>query len=245
VGGRMKRQRDPRLGVALTVSLVCAALFVPTPGSAATQTCGDAYRFAGRGYNPSGYNPRGAEAEVDVRAGDLCENGNGPDAFTTSWVMLAGNNGYAQVGHMFKNFGADNHRFFYEFDIDTTSGGFTRVLWCNPVFGNHHNFRASRNSDGHVHFTVEGNNPPGSAETTFDPLNAWTDLRVWWSSEVDRPGSDVPGVTSNKTNFEFVHHKNASDTWQLQNFNLNAGPQPCYFSVSEVTSDSHFRAWDE
>lgn len=243
--GRVRNARiDSRLTRAIIASMVLVLLTSPS-ADAATQSCGTGARFAGRGYNPSNYHPRGAEAEVDIRSGPLCNGGGGPDGFSTSWVMLAGNNGYAQVGHMFKSFGADNHRFFYEYDIDETSGGFTRVFWGNPVFGNHHNFRASRNADGHVHFTIEGNNPPSSVpgETNFDPLNAWTDLRAWWSSEVSQPGSDVPGSTSSKTNFDFVHHKNTSNNWQLQNFNLIASPQPCYFSVAEVTSDSHFRSW--
>jgi hypothetical protein len=238
------RQRD--LGIAVIMMLLCLG-FLPIGSAEAAVTCGiQDPTFSGRGYDPSGYQPRGAEAEVDIRSGVLCQGGSGPDTFFTSWVMIANqaSSGYAQVGHMFKNFGSVSHRFFYEYDVGP--GGFTRVFWGTPVFGNHHNFRASRStSDGHIHFTVEGNNPPGSVpgETNFDPLVAWSGTVAWWSSETAHIGSDVPGTPSNKTNFEFVHHKNNNETWQLQNWNLVALPTACYFSVSEVTSDSHFRSW--
>jgi len=170
-------------------------------------------------------------------------------AFSTSWVMIqndAGMAGYAQVGYMFKNFAAGgNLRFFYEFR-QSPAVGFTRVFWGTPVFGNHHNFRASRRtSDGHIVFTVSGNNPPGTAATNFDPLSVWPGTRSVWSSEVLQPESDVPGVAGSKTNFDFVHHKNASETWQLQSGGWNFTPSPtaCYFSVGVVTVDSHFRSW--
>ena len=236
------RRRD--VGVAAVLLLLY--LNLSSQGSAeGAVTCGiQDPTFSGRGYNPT-YNVRGVEAEIDVRSGVLCQSGNGPDTFFTSWVMIAngGGSGYAQVGHMFKNFGT-NHRFFYEYDVGP--GGFTRVFWGSPVFGNHHNFRASRStSDGHVHFTVEGNNPPGSVpgETNFDPFQEWPSTIAWWSSETAHIGSDVPGTPSNKTNYEFVHHKNNNEVWTLQNWNLVPQPGACYFSVAEVTSDSHFRSW--
>jgi len=217
-----------------------------TTAEAALANCGSAgQHFSGRIFNPSGYQSRGSEAEIDIRSGPLCESGNGPSTFSTSWVMLQndeGMGGYAQVGHFFKNFGQENHRFFYEFRR-STAVSFTRVLWGDPVFGNHHNFRASRRtSDGHVVFTVEDNNPPGAAETNFDPLNAWPGTKSAWSSEVLHIASDVPGTPTAKTNFQFVHHKNSSETWQLQNY-VGVVPTKCYFPVSEVTNNSHFRSW--
>lgn len=230
---------------AILLVLIFVIVRPPHAADAALPTCGSqTAHFSGRGYDPSGYRPRGAEAEIDVNAGALCAGGSGPATFFTSWVMLgSGGNGYAQVGHMFKNFGSNNHRFFWEYDR-TGSGSFTRVFWGNPVFGNHHNFRASRHtSDGHIHFTVEGNNPPAGAETNFDPLQQWSNIIAWWSSEVAHTGSDVPGTPTNKANYQFVHHKNTNETWQLQNWNLNATPSPCYFKENEVTSDSHFRSW--
>lgn len=171
-------ERATRLPARLLVPLAALLIWLAAPpgaGQAALSNCGTQSNvFSGRGYDPSGYQPRGTEAEIDVDVGALCQSGNGPDTFTTSWVMLADQtNGYAQVGHMFKNFGSNNHRFFYEYDEGPS--GFTRVFWGNPVFGNHHNFRVSRfASDGHIHFIVEDNNPPSPGETDLDRFKSGT-----------------------------------------------------------------------
>jgi len=237
--------KQGRLADLATASVLMLLYLVATPvGSAqAAVSCGiQSATHSGRAYDPSGYRVRGAEAEIDVRSGVLCQGGNGPDTFATSWVMMVRGDltGYAQVGHMFKNTGT-SFRFFYEFDRQSSTP-FTRVFWGNPVSGNHHNYRAARNTgDGHIHFTVEGNNPPGGGETPFDPFDYWTDIFAEWSSETAHIGSDVPGTPSNRVDYQFVHHKNNNETWTLQNYVPLVSA--CYFSVAEVTSDSHFRSW--
>lgn len=238
----ISRRRVADLAAAAVLALLYLGV-TSVSGAQAAVSCGIASQsHAGRIYDPT-YSARGAEAEIDVRSGVLCQGGSGPATFATSWVMMVRGDltGYAQVGHMFKNFGSGNFRFFYEYDKDGPTN-LTRVFWGNPVSGNHHNYRAARQTgDGHIHFTVEGNNPPGGAETPWDPLAIWNEVDVQWASETLHIGSDIPGTPGVRVDFQFVHHKNNNETWTLQNY--VPALKPCYFSVNEITSDSHFESW--
>lgn len=158
-----------------------------------------------------------------------------------------GSDGYAQIGYIHKDTGTAL-RFFYQWD-ENNIGALVNVYWGNPVYGNTYNFRVRRfTGDHHLHMLLNGGAPPcdadgqGCAETDFDPLQVWSGTTAYWAEEASYAGDDIAGTQGNKTNFQSVNTQNASDNWQLQNWNINLQDR-CYYGVGEVTTDSHFRVW--
>lgn len=245
-----------RLGrLVATSSMVVIMLmsWLPTEVGAATTACGTVGNyFAGRGFEPPGYEPRGAAANIEVRTAPLCSSG--PDTDSSAWSMLAADDGggWAQIGYIHKNYGSTPLRFFYEW-LSRPGGSFEQVFFGSPVYGNTYNFKASRYpSDGKIHLLLDNASPPGAAcddthlcVTTFDPLDVWPGINAEWFAETLHPGDDVVGTSSNRTDFIAVKVKKPDDTWVNENFNFGDPPDFCYYHAQEVTVDSFFRTWTE
>jgi hypothetical protein len=236
----------------LTATLLAAALVAARAGDpiayGATSCGSNIHVFAGRSFNPPGYESHGARANVLRTASpDLCTSGQTTDS--SVWVMLAGDgtsDGYAQIGYIYKNYGSDANRFFYEWR-KTSGGSFVQVMFGTPVHGDTYDFRASRyDTDGHIHLILDGAQAQcgasDCAETNFDPLTAWSGTNNQWFEETQYQGDDVHGTSGEKTDLNGVNTRAPSGDWVVQTWN-GGGTGQCFIHTDEINTNSHFQSW--
>jgi hypothetical protein len=218
---------------------------------AATAGCGTAQaRFVGRTFDPSGYEPWGAQANITRRVHpDLCTSGAATDS--SVWAMLAGDgptSQYAQIGFIYANYLSTPLEFFWEYS-KCSGCAFGQHFWGQPGLDVQKNYKVLRfASDGHLHMILDNTQAPcdatyGCAETPFDPLNAWPGTNSEWYSETQHPGDDVFGLagTGNLTDVNAIQTYQPNGPWVNQNY--TGGPTACYLNITEITSNSHFRSW--
>ncbi len=249
----------------LLLSLFLSA--VPAQQARAATSCSTAnFFFAGRGWDPNTYEPRGAVASISIESADLCNNASNYTD-TSAWSMVAGDGAgpkYAQIGYLKHNgincgCGSVQRRFFYEWS-KCAGCDFGQVYFGAPSLGTTHDFKVVRDdTSGHLVMYLNGSTPDCSgscpfsncpqnhnqcAETTFDPLNAWSGTNNQWFEESHNLGSDVLGTNSSRTLFSQVRTNKPNGDWVNQTWN-SSGSGICYYNVNEITSDSRFEAWTQ
>lgn len=192
----------------------------PAPSLAAATNCGSkAVHFDGASVYPTTAYMNLAEADIDKQAPELCSSVTTSTNSVVWWSMIAGRSpadaGWAQVGYL-KNATSTDVVYFYQW-MKLTGSTIHTDLFGSPATGSHTFTVARTNSASCLSSTyclvmkVDGVASGLDPFTSFDPHLAWNSSSADFFGETAYPGSDVPGVTSNKARFRNVTEKDGPD----------------------------------
>lgn len=225
--------------IGLAVLLIVGLFALPSWATA----CGThANFFDGRTHDPSTGEPYGAWAEINVRNAELCTPTDQTDS--TAWTMIGRDNdqGYFQVGYVKNN----NGRFKFTETNKDGGSNFTFETYGIVNLDSKWGFKSRIESDGygHMSFCSPKPNPVCSElkKTGWKPFDTWSGTKAHFYGETQHTQTDVPGTSSNKTNFSEVQEIKGSGSWY-------SGSTSPIISISaykqEFVSDSHFKIWTE
>ncbi len=218
--------------IALYISLAalgCSLLSaVPPPASAALPYCGTGGNYHdGFGKDPNGnWAAYGVSAQVRVQFGAVCSVGDTSQAnFTNAWTMLSSHfgGGWAQTGYIRWY----NHVTVHFSQWVASPGGAS-----GTKFGATTLYR----DELHQYWTLRAASPncPKTSQclvghvdqttwfyTDFDPVGPWsTPFRQQYYGETGYGESDVPGVSTAKTGFNYMQYVNSNNTWTTEGCGL-------------------------
>ena len=236
-------QRATKASAFAALFVVTAALATFSPSQAAT-ACGTPGNFFAGGGAAASSAVRGSSARIEYNNPDLCGNDTTGGSFSVAWAMVTApsltfptnsaaqgwaQTGYGQFAHDSGSLNEGIHPFAqYSLacrstlsclgdTVDTylAPGGVTSLQTYSNVW---------ESANGHVHMRV------GSTqllETYYNPVGLWKpEWRGEFAGEVGHAQSDVPGVSSDITTFDYLKKFDA------------AGASSFYSSVSMYTPTS-------
>jgi hypothetical protein len=273
VSSAVDRKRVGRLRMRHAVALAAVTLFLSTsavtsspPALAAGPNCGDNQtNLYGRLLSDANF-MAGAQADMTVRATDLCGSVSTNANVSAEWVMLQGNNygsqaddGLAQNGWG-KHAGCSCRSFFYEMEKHYNSNngpvwmGSGALPWGTPDVGSAYVFKTTwhdgASDDNNIHFIFcksSDNDPPGGnnctdvAETNWNPQDAsWSGAYDSFAGETHYLKSDMPGTQGANAIARYLmarkHQTNPNDEWYSP-----SGLATCRQTGSSSCGDSYFR----
>lgn len=193
----------------------------------------------------------GSRADINVRRADLCQE-HSSFSLTSSMVAERGfvsNPGWAQVGYIhrsgqgYENFAQSN----------SGNGQFSTRYTGSPALDSKFEYRVARpDSDGHFYMQkCQADNPNDSGvncttilETSWDEHNIWEESESHFFGETPDQGSDIPGSSSNNTNFSMVREKQPDNDWinGLLDY-TNGGRNVEHYRFEFVDQRRHFKVW--
>jgi len=237
--------------------LLLRILVIPAEAHGAQSHCAQKGPwFDGVQYFPGNgdYSVRGAKADIEIKTGDLCSSEGTTESATWSMVNDSGLQGWAQIGYLNRS-ASPTLVYFWQWMKDTNPPPGQEVKTATGLFGNpqvdaQRVFRVERlGSDGKLHMYLGGDEAPCNSQgdcavTPFDPLNVWDGTAAEWYGETSWGGSDVPGTTNDRTDFESVRVKFPGNDWDFSNWTAQ-GSDKCFYKQAVVTQDQHFRIWTQ
>jgi hypothetical protein len=259
----MHRDSDRRLwAAAMAVTLVRILLVNPSVALSAVNNCAPSVPhplFVGATYDPGSgdYSVRGAKADVDIQTASLCTSDTTNANYSGAWSMVTSSNrrGWAQIGYL-NRATAPTIVYFWQYMKDVTKPPSQQItataIWEPVSVGADRVFRVERHtSDGKLHMFIadtpgECNVDGECAITPFDPLsaNAWDSTVATWQGEAGFAGTDVPGVTTDRVNFDTVRVRLPGNNWDPLNW-TSTNSSKCFYKIQVVDDGSHFRVWTE
>jgi hypothetical protein len=209
--------------------------------------------FDGVQYRPGtgDYHVRGAKALIEIRSADLCTSEG--STFSGAWSMVASADahGWAQIGYLNRST-SPTLTYFWQWMKDTTASTprTATALFGSPAEGDSKTFRVEYlQSDDALHLFYGPDEGPcnsgGDCPTTpFDPLNAWNGTQGQWYGETGFAGSDVPGRSTSKTDFDTVRVKEPGTDWTQENWTAT-GSDKCFYKQDIINNGDHFKIWTQ
>jgi hypothetical protein len=221
---RVRRLRAFSPLAAFASSFLLATAVISPSALAATSGCGDHQtHFDGALVSPTETVWINQALAAITRAPvNLCGSVDTGENLSEAWSMIASSDisGWAQVGYYHTAANRSDHNYFTQWHKgpdDTLHGD----VFGSPALDSGHTFEVNRinnsslctsNNGFCLEMTVDGS-ASGSSNylTDFDPHNPWPGSTAQFEGETHYTGSDIQGISSDKTFFFNIQEKDGAD----------------------------------